>query len=47
MPDRGRPKWPWLFGGVLLVLVAAAMVAYVSEYGVRLPNWSGASRHTR
>jgi len=46
MPDRGRPKWPWLFGGVLLVLVAAAMVAYVSEYGVRLPNWSGADAGT-
>ena len=46
MPDRGRPKWPWLFGGVLLVLVAAAMAAYVSEYGVRLPNWSGADAGT-
>ena len=46
MPDRGRPKWPWLFGGVLLVLVAAAMVAYVSEYGVRLPKWSGADAGT-
>ena len=41
MPDRGRPKWPWLFGGVLLVLLAAAIVAYVSEYGVRLPKWPG------
>jgi cytoskeleton protein RodZ len=39
MPDRGPPKWPWLFGGVLLVLLAAAIVAYVSEYGVRLPKW--------
>jgi len=42
MPDRGSPKWPWLLSGVLLVLLAAAIVAYVSEYGVRLPKWSGA-----
>jgi len=41
MPDRGSPKWPWLLSGVLLVLLAAAIVAYVSEYGVRLPKWSG------
>ena len=40
MPDRGPPKWPWLLGGVLLVLLAAAGAAYVSEYGVRLPEWS-------
>jgi cytoskeleton protein RodZ len=39
MPDRGPPKWPWLLGGVLLVLLAAAGAAYVSEYGVRLPKW--------
>jgi cytoskeleton protein RodZ len=42
MPDRGSPKWPWLLSGVLLVLLAAAIAAYVSEYGVRLPKWSGA-----
>ena len=46
MPDRGRPKWPWLLGGVLLVLLAAAIAAYVSEYGVRLPKWSGAGAGT-
>ena len=46
MPDRGRPKWPWLLGGVLLVLVAAAMAAYVSEHGVRLPKWPGADAGT-
>lgn len=39
MPDRGPPKWPWLFGGVLLVLLAAAIAAYVGEYGVRLSKW--------
>jgi cytoskeleton protein RodZ len=41
MPDRGSPKWPWLLSGVLLVLLAAAIAAYVGEYGVRLPKWSG------
>jgi cytoskeleton protein RodZ len=46
MPDRGPPKWPWLLGGVLLVLVAAAMAAYVNEYGLRLPKWSGADAGT-
>ena len=46
MPDRGPPKWPWLFGGVLLVLLAAAVVAYVSEYGVRLPKWPGTGAAT-
>jgi len=46
MPDRGRPKWPWLFGGVLLVLLAAAIAAYVSEYGVRLPKWSATGAGT-
>jgi cytoskeleton protein RodZ len=42
MPDRGRPKWPWLLGGVLLVLLAAAVAAYISEYGLRLPTWLAA-----
>jgi cytoskeleton protein RodZ len=42
LPSRGPPKWPWLFGGALLVLVAAAIVAYVGEYGLRLPKWPGA-----
>ncbi len=42
LPDRGPPKWPWLFGGVLLVLLAAVVVAYVGEYGLRLPTWPGA-----
>jgi cytoskeleton protein RodZ len=46
MPVRGPPKWPGLLGGVLLVLVAAAMAAYVNEYGLRLPKWSGADAGT-
>jgi cytoskeleton protein RodZ len=43
MPDRGRPKWQWLLGGVLLVLLAAAVAAYISEHGLRLPKWSAVS----
>ena len=35
--DDRRPRWPWVVGGLLLFLVAAALVAYVSEYGFRLP----------
>lgn len=46
LPDRGPPKWPWLFGGVLLVLLAAAVVAYVGAYGLRLPTWPGAGAGT-
>ncbi len=46
MPDRGPPKWPWLLGGVLLVLLAAAIAAYVTEYGVRLPKWSATGAGT-
>jgi cytoskeleton protein RodZ len=42
MPERGRPKWPWLIGGVALFLLAGAIAAYVSEYGLRLPHRAGA-----
>ncbi len=35
--DDRRPRWPWVVGGLMLFLVAAAVVAYVSEYGFRLP----------
>lgn len=38
VPVRGRPKWPIVLGGLLSVLLAAGLVAYVSEYG--LP-WAG------
>ena len=37
MPARSRPKWPWAVGGALLFLLAAALVAYVSEYGLNWP----------
>jgi cytoskeleton protein RodZ len=42
-PVRGRPKWPWVLGGVLAFVVAAGLAAYVSEYGVRLPSWPWAA----
>lgn len=35
---RGRPAWPWALGGALLFLVAAGLVAYVSEFGLTLPQ---------
>jgi len=39
-PVRGRPKGPWVLGGTLAFLLAAGLVAYVSEFGVSLPAWS-------
>lgn len=42
-PVRGRPKWPWVLGGVLAFVVAAGLAAYVSEHGVRLPSWPWAA----
>jgi cytoskeleton protein RodZ len=38
-PVRGRPRWPWAIGGALLFLLAAGLVAYVSEHGLTLPQW--------
>jgi cytoskeleton protein RodZ len=38
MPERSRVNWPWVLGGAALVLVAAGLVAYLSEYGFRLPG---------
>jgi cytoskeleton protein RodZ len=40
LPERSRPKWPWVLGGALAFLVAALLVAYVSENG--LPGIGGA-----
>jgi len=40
MPVRGRPKWPWVLGSVLLFLLAAGIAAYVSENGLRWPSGS-------
>jgi cytoskeleton protein RodZ len=33
-PVRGRPRWPWVVGGSATFLVAAILVAYVSENGL-------------
>lgn len=38
-PVRGRPRWPWAVGGAVLFLMAAGLVAYVSDYGLTLPQW--------
>jgi len=38
-PVRGRPRWPWAIGGAVLFLLAAGLVAYISEYGLTLPQW--------
>jgi cytoskeleton protein RodZ len=39
-PVRSRPVWAWAIGGALLFLLAAVLVAYVSEYGFTLPGRS-------
>ena len=36
-PTRSAPRLPWLAGSIALFLLAAGVVAYVSEYGLRLP----------
>jgi cytoskeleton protein RodZ len=33
-PVRGKPRWPWVVGGLVTFLVAAALVAYVSANGL-------------
>lgn len=35
--SRGRAGWPWVLGGALLFLLAAGLVAYVSEFGLKFP----------
>jgi len=37
-PVRRRPAWPWAVGGIALFLLAAGLVAYVSERGLTLPG---------
>jgi cytoskeleton protein RodZ len=32
-PVRGRPRWPWVVGGSVAFLLAAVLVAYLSENG--------------
>lgn len=41
LPVRGRPKWPWLVGGVVAFLLAAGIAAYVGEHGLGFPARSG------
>jgi cytoskeleton protein RodZ len=38
IPVRARPKWPWVVGSLLLFLLVAAIIAYLSEYGFGLPG---------
>ena len=38
MPERSQVNWGWVIGGATLVLVAAGLVAYLSEYGFNLPG---------
>jgi cytoskeleton protein RodZ len=33
-PVRGRPRWPWVVGGTAAFLVAAALLAYLSNRGL-------------
>ncbi|HEX6571810.1 MAG TPA: RodZ domain-containing protein [Steroidobacteraceae bacterium] len=33
-PVRGRRRWPWVFGGTAAFLVAALVLAYLSEHGL-------------
>lgn len=33
-PVRGKPRWPWVMGGAVSFLVAAALIAYLSENGL-------------
>lgn len=37
--ERQRPRWPWVVGGLLLFLLAAALMAYIGEYGLELPRF--------
>lgn len=38
IPVRARPKWPWVVGSLLLFLLVAAIIAYLTEYGFGLPG---------
>lgn len=41
-PERSQVNWGWVVGGAALLLLATAVVAYLSEYGFRLPGSSNA-----
>lgn len=43
-PVRGRPRWPWVVGGTVTFLLAAIVVAYVSENG--LPGFGSSGETT-
>jgi cytoskeleton protein RodZ len=38
IPVRARPKWPWVVGSLLLFLLVAGIIAYLSEYGFGPPG---------
>jgi cytoskeleton protein RodZ len=42
-PTRDRRAWPWALGGALLFLLAAGLIAYVSQFGFALPSREGDS----
>jgi len=42
LPERSQVNWGWVVGGAALLLLAAGLVAYLSEYGFRLPGRSDA-----
>lgn len=41
-PERSQVNWGWVVVGATLMLIAAAFVAYLSEYGFSLPGSPGA-----
>jgi len=45
MPERARPRWPLVLGSLALFLLAAAIIAYLSEYGFGLPGGGNAPAH--
>lgn len=38
VPVRAPARWPWVLGGALAFVLAAALVAYFSTHGLRLPR---------
>jgi cytoskeleton protein RodZ len=43
--ERTRPNWPLILGGTAAFLLAGALAAYVSSYGLRLP-WQVSATQT-
>ncbi len=46
-PPRRRVIPPWVVAGALVLIVAAGVVAYVSEFGLHLPDAGGAGVDAR